>query len=376
MYEGRRAKLVDKISRVNNIKYTLNSKDHDAYCHLLLPTEKNSVIPFKMSLIPSPPDLKPTIIQMQNVESNDQNQESVDPKFSPSQQQTSQQPVKRKRRRSSSALISQNELDKRRKEHKTAHSIIEKKRRIRMNREFEALKYIIPACRNNLTTSNNNGEGMYKLTILQATVDYIKYLHNVINIQHEELIQNSNSEAVDDDIDFAKIDIDTDGYRNLDNDFDFNKLLEDINNKTSGSNSETENPNVSLRRPKDLSITKLRSRSLGENYQPLPSPLITPELFPSQTPNATPATNYRTINQDFQFKPVTTSSKKSDFQLPKPALPNQSSTSRATESTKLGIINELVSPLNQTTNQEDSASNALLSMKRDNSVASIKSLLN
>lgn len=327
-------------------------------------------------MIPSPPDLKPTIIQMQNVDSNDQNQESVDPKFSPVQQQSNQQqPAKRKRRRSSSALVSQNELDKRRKEHKTAHSIIEKKRRIRMNREFEALKYIIPACRNNLSTSNNNGEGMYKLTILQATVDYIKYLHNVINIQHEELIKTSDSEIVDDDLNFAKVDIDTDGYRNLDNDFDFNKLLDEIN--TSASSSEGRNSNSTSKRPKDLSITKFRSRSLSESYQPLPSPLITPELFPSQTPNATPATNYRTINQDFQFRPTTTNTKKSEFQLPKPALSNQSLlSSKASSDSKLGIINELVSPFDQSANQENSASNALLSMKRDSSVASIKSLLN
>ncbi|ODQ59752.1 hypothetical protein WICANDRAFT_78389 [Wickerhamomyces anomalus NRRL Y-366-8] len=196
-----------------------------------------------MSLIPSPPDLKPTIIQMQNSSENiTPSEESVDPKFvPPNNSQPSEQP-KRKRRRSSASLISQNEIEKRRREHKTAHSIIEKKRRIRMNREFEALKFIVPACRNNLSTSNNNGEGMYKLTILQATVDYIKYLHQVINIQQDEINKNQSYPNISDqDLDFAKIDVDTDSYRNLDIEYDFNKLFKDFQSQASSSSSSSSN---------------------------------------------------------------------------------------------------------------------------------------
>lgn len=338
-----------------------------------------------MSLIPSPPDLKPTIIQMQNSSENiTPSEESVDPKFvPPNNSQPSEQP-KRKRRRSSASLISQNEIEKRRREHKTAHSIIEKKRRIRMNREFEALKFIVPACRNNLSTSNNNGEGMYKLTILQATVDYIKYLHQVINIQQDEINKNQSYPNISDqDLDFAKIDVDTDSYRNLDIEYDFNKLFKDFQSQASSSSSSSSNSRSSSdsasskkKQKSDLSITKLRSHSLNDTkFQPLPSPLITPELFPksssiNSSTNTTPLVNYKTINPEFQFQYQSTSTtantSRKDFQLPRPALSNNT-----TPDSKLGIINEF--ELNESS---EHSANVLLSMKRDSSVASIKSLLN
>lgn len=365
-----------------------------------------------MAIIPAPPDLKPTIIQMQNADQNCD--ESVDPKFIPptQPQQNEQQPPKRKRRRSSSSLISQNEIEKRRREHKTAHSIIEKKRRIRMNREFEALKYLIPACRNNLTTSNNNGEGMYKLTILQSTVDYIKYLHQVINIQQNELNKNDDTIIDDDELDFAKIDVDTDAYRNLDNEYDFNKLFRSIQQSSTSSSSSTRSSSDSAsttttttasskkkqKQKSDLSITKLRSHSLNDStkFQPLPSPIITPELFPksssmNSSTNSTPLDNYKTINPEFQFQYQQQSSSpsascslqttnKRDFQLPKPAISNSSSSSGVSvnQESKLSIINELASnfDINNDESHESSASNVLLSMKRDSSVASIRSLLN
>ncbi|KAL9607198.1 MAG: hypothetical protein Q9167_007864 [Letrouitia subvulpina] len=50
---------------------------------------------------------------------------------------------------------------------KTAHSVIERRRRSYLNCEFETLKNLIPACQN---------REMHKLAILQASVDYIRYL--------------------------------------------------------------------------------------------------------------------------------------------------------------------------------------------------------
>ncbi|KAL4809477.1 hypothetical protein BDV18DRAFT_157233 [Aspergillus unguis] len=54
---------------------------------------------------------------------------------------------------------------------KTAHSLIERRRRSKMNEEFSTLKNMIPACR---------GQEMHKLAILQASIDYVNYLENCI----------------------------------------------------------------------------------------------------------------------------------------------------------------------------------------------------
>ncbi|QUC18136.1 uncharacterized protein UV8b_02377 [Ustilaginoidea virens] len=53
---------------------------------------------------------------------------------------------------------------------KTAHSLIERRRRSKMNEEFAVLKSMIPAC---------TGE-MHKLAILQASIDYVRYLEDCI----------------------------------------------------------------------------------------------------------------------------------------------------------------------------------------------------
>ena len=50
---------------------------------------------------------------------------------------------------------------------KTAHSLIERRRRSKMNEEFGVLKDMIPACA---------GQDMHKLAILQASIDYVRYL--------------------------------------------------------------------------------------------------------------------------------------------------------------------------------------------------------
>ncbi|PHH54070.1 hypothetical protein CFIMG_000935RA [Ceratocystis fimbriata CBS 114723] len=61
---------------------------------------------------------------------------------------------------------------------KTAHSLIERRRRSKMNEEFAVLKGMIPAC---------TGE-MHKLAILQASIEYVRYLENCVSqlkAQHE-----------------------------------------------------------------------------------------------------------------------------------------------------------------------------------------------
>ncbi|KAL6878581.1 hypothetical protein J3F83DRAFT_767978 [Trichoderma novae-zelandiae] len=53
---------------------------------------------------------------------------------------------------------------------KTAHSLIERRRRSKMNEEFALLKSMIPAC---------TGE-MHKLAILQASIEYVRYLEECV----------------------------------------------------------------------------------------------------------------------------------------------------------------------------------------------------
>ncbi|KAL9048911.1 MAG: hypothetical protein Q9162_007485 [Coniocarpon cinnabarinum] len=54
---------------------------------------------------------------------------------------------------------------------KTAHSLIERRRRSKMNEEFGVLKDMIPACA---------GQEMHKLAILQASIDYMRYLEDCL----------------------------------------------------------------------------------------------------------------------------------------------------------------------------------------------------
>ncbi|KAI5370063.1 Putative myc-type, basic helix-loop-helix (bHLH) domain-containing protein [Septoria linicola] len=54
---------------------------------------------------------------------------------------------------------------------KTAHSLIERRRRSKMNEEFGVLKDMIPACQ---------GQEMHKLAILQASTEYLRYLEQCV----------------------------------------------------------------------------------------------------------------------------------------------------------------------------------------------------
>jgi helix-loop-helix DNA-binding protein len=54
---------------------------------------------------------------------------------------------------------------------KTAHSLIERRRRSKMNEEFGVLKDMIPACA---------GQDMHKLAILQASIEYMRYLEKCL----------------------------------------------------------------------------------------------------------------------------------------------------------------------------------------------------
>ncbi|GME88728.1 unnamed protein product [[Candida] boidinii] len=151
---------------------------------------------------------------------------------------SSSQPAKKRRR--SSQITNKEDLERKKQELKTQHSIIEKKRRIKMNREFEALKFLVPACRFNIlnglsesdsasgSLSFENSNIMHKLTILQSTVEYIKYLHLVIKLlKLQMLLPKATRNPIkkwlkdNDDLKFADFDVNLQDYRNIDKDYKF-----------------------------------------------------------------------------------------------------------------------------------------------------------
>ena len=166
-------------------------------------------------------------------------------------------PNPKKRRKSSinNGLSTNDQIERKKKDLKTQHSIIEKRRRIKMNREFDALKFLIPACRLNILSNieNNNTDiidSMHKLTILQSTVEYIKYLHLIIKLLKLQMLkQKSNRNNVknwllkNNNLDFCNFDIDLQKFRDLNNDFNLLELFNNINadNKLDPINLEIEN---------------------------------------------------------------------------------------------------------------------------------------
>lgn len=247
-----------------------------------------------MSSLPTPPVLKTTIIQLnRDLDLDDNNYEILTNEYlqggsgSTTPTGALANPAKKKRRRSS-ANVDSEELAKRKHETKQLHLIIEKRRRIKINREFEALKYLIPACRNTgagagdepvsgkRAASNNNGnkiDGMYKLTILKLLVEYILYLHHII--QRQQQLLEGHSEAGTFDIDFTRIPLDVNQYRNIDKEFNFKELLDTL-------------PAVSAaKKSKKLFEFEFEHDTIQEHEEDdedaknlLPSPEITPDMAP------------------------------------------------------------------------------------------------
>lgn len=244
-----------------------------------------------MNKLPKPPVLKTTIIQLNtDLDATNKNFEILTNEYTTNgvgentseitenpQQELITPNMKKKRRRLSSNIDSE-EIIKRRNETKQLHSIIEKRRRMKINREFEELKYLIPACRstNNITGSgkakagvNNNSnkiDGMHKLTILQSSVEYIMYLHHIIQEQHKLLQSNP---CYDFDIKFSKIPLDVNSYRDIGKEFNFNDLSTDYSTNS---------------RKVETSLNSSDKESSTEYVkEQLPSPDITPDIAPVLT---------------------------------------------------------------------------------------------
>lgn len=245
--------------------------------------------------MPSPPVLKTTIIQLnKELDQDDSNYEILTNEYKQNKESTSVTTTSipasmvgsiqgKKKRRRSSANVDSDELLKRKNDTKQLHSIIEKRRRIKINREFEALKYLIPACR--LTSSSggtngkngggtNNGskiDGMYKLTILKSSVEYILYLHHIIQQQHNLINANKDNNKYKFDIDFAKVPLDVNTYRNINKDFNFKELVTSIQDTPSFNNPKERDPVIEEDYEED---------SVNDDKSQLLSPDVTPDMAP------------------------------------------------------------------------------------------------
>ncbi|TVY27487.1 Sterol regulatory element-binding protein [Lachnellula hyalina] len=110
--------------------------------------------------LPPPPTRSRKIIQMKP----QQAEEIEPPKESPKYTAPKSTAPPKKKQPSSTSVAG------RKIARKTAHSLIERRRRSKMNDEFGVLKDMIPAC---------TGE-MHKLAILQASIDYVRYLEDCV----------------------------------------------------------------------------------------------------------------------------------------------------------------------------------------------------
>ncbi|PBP28300.1 HLH, helix-loop-helix DNA-binding protein [Diplocarpon rosae] len=113
--------------------------------------------------LPPPPTRSRKIIQVKPREQQDE-EESCHDSLIPSMGKGGAAATK-KRQPSSSTSVAGRKIAR-----KTAHSLIERRRRSKMNEEFGVLKDMIPAC---------TGE-MHKLAILQASIDYVRYLEDCV----------------------------------------------------------------------------------------------------------------------------------------------------------------------------------------------------
>lgn len=64
---------------------------------------------------------------------------------------------------------------------RSSHSAVEKRRRERMNDKIERLKELLPACNPFFSTSVQ--QPIHKLSVLQASIDYIGQLHHQLEIR-------------------------------------------------------------------------------------------------------------------------------------------------------------------------------------------------
>lgn len=344
----------------------------------------------KRNTLPSPPMLKTTIIQLNkelepsndnyeiltNTYGNDEKEEVMD--------KGQVQNATKKRRRRLLVNVDKEELLKRKNATKKLHSIIEKRRRLKVNREFEALKYVIPACRNinggkeqnkettPPKTSGGKIDGIYKLTILKSSVEYILYLHHIVQQQHR-IIQESGTKY-DFDVDFTKVDLDVNKYRNIDIDFDFHEMTRASSTKESPEKSDGflgRRKNSPLDGGKNnmgiIGDLQLLSPEVSPNIEPLLSVIV------GQKENGTMKQASRSpLNSHTSVPRTMTDRDQNKFILPGPALsltaPKCAPDEESCANNDLKEVEVYDTNVPEVNKAERTASNTLLSLRKSSSI--------
>ncbi|KXT06427.1 hypothetical protein AC578_6045 [Pseudocercospora eumusae] len=116
--------------------------------------------------LPPPPTRSRKIIQMKPRESDVHETPTVSASSQPANGKGGAQAGSKRKQNSTGQTAAGRKIAR-----KTAHSLIERRRRSKMNEEFGVLKDMIPACK---------GQEMHKLAILQASIEYLRYLEQCV----------------------------------------------------------------------------------------------------------------------------------------------------------------------------------------------------
>lgn len=68
---------------------------------------------------------------------------------------------------------------------KIAHSDIERRRRLKINEQFDQLRSLVPAC-TQFKDASGGDSGLHKLEILEHTVKYIEHLHTCLDLTNDQ----------------------------------------------------------------------------------------------------------------------------------------------------------------------------------------------
>jgi hypothetical protein len=77
---------------------------------------------------------------------------------------------------------------------KLAHSDIERKRRLKINHQFDQLKALVPAC-TQFKAASGGDSGLHKLEILQHTVRYIEHLHTCLQLSRRGSSEDDSDDS-------------------------------------------------------------------------------------------------------------------------------------------------------------------------------------
>lgn len=172
--------------------------------------------------------------------------------------------------------LNKKEMSKQQREN---HSFIEKKRRLKINKEYYALKYLVPACRKAVMKEGYSvvDGSLHKLRVLQETVDYIQHLHRMIGSQTSPFSKTK-------DVAYA---LDVSEYRESEGEFDFDELftaarLESFTSPLDDSKSSSqrwEKLATPVWNTMVDTIYDQQPRSFSLPSPALPSPALPPQAF-------------------------------------------------------------------------------------------------